>query len=384
MSLDKPIEQRAARSYTQRSVSMARTGVQEIWRWFNSPWSAGAARAASLVDEGPVGQQLRSLDGRAQVHGTAIEIISAQVSDIVRDQARILSILDRQRQAYESIEASLDRLAATTQASAKASDEALQAAGELRQQLTESRSEPQALIGALRSEVADGIHQVQVSLAQEAGSLRSRLGTLPSVEQVRAILGESTTAQEISATRAHLADEIQRVHDAFAQHTSDLQSKLASLPSAEHVQTLIGGGMVVDELATAKQDLTHEIRKIRDALAEVTTGVHDRLAALPSAEQVHTLVGGTIMEEIETAKSVLAEETRKVHAALESATASLRERIAGLPSADQVHALVGATVVVVGEGAGGDNAGEFALDEAFCKLRIFDLLTDRGPVSSCG
>lgn len=347
MSLEKSIGQAPeTQTFGQRGASMVRSGAQRLLRWANAPWTAGAAHTANLLDTGPVGQQLRSLDGRAQVHGTALEIISSQVSDIVRDQARILSILEQQRNAYERIEASLDRLAETTQTSARANGETLQRfAADMRGQLNDGRAGPSELAASIRSEFADGIRQVQLSLAQEAGSLRSRLGTLPSIEQVRAMFGESTTAQEISSTRAHLGDEIQKVHHAFAQHTSDLQSKLASLPSAEHVQTLIGGGMVIDELATAKQDLTQEIRKIRDALAEVTAGLNDRIAALPSAEQVHTLVGGTVMQEIETAKTVLAEETRKIHAALESETAGLRERIAGLPSADQVHALVGATVV---------------------------------------
>ena len=78
-----------------KAREIAKAGGQRVWRWLTAPWTWSASQTASFVDQGPVGQQLRNLDGRAQVHGAAIEIMSAQVNDIARDQAQIMKLLDR-------------------------------------------------------------------------------------------------------------------------------------------------------------------------------------------------------------------------------------------------------------------------------------------------
>ena len=298
---------------------VVKDGGRRLWKWASYPWTWGAAHTATILDDGPVGQQLRNLDGRAQVHGAAIEIMSAQVSDIVRDQEKILSLLNRQSDMFQQLVA------------------------DMRNQLAESRSVPKDLASA-RAELADGIKRVQQTLAEETASLRSRLAPLPSTEQVRAMLGDGTVAQELASTRTHLAGEIGKIHSALSEQTTSVRERLAQMPSAEHVQTLIGGGMVVDELATARLELTDEIQKVRKALAETAASLHDRLTALPSAEQVHALVGKTVAQEAAAARAQSADDAQKVRDAVAQATSGVHDRIATLPSAQQVHTLVGGTM----------------------------------------
>jgi FkbM family methyltransferase len=299
-------------SASGKVLEVAKAGGQRAWRWLSAPWTWSASQTAHFVDQGAVGQQIRNLDGRAQVHGAAIEIISAQINDIARDQGHILKLLDRQTDLFTRLDASLGRLA-----------EIAQETQSVRQDLTSTRHE-----------FADGVRQVQLTLAQEAASTRARLASLPSTEQVQGLIGQGSSGPDLVAARAQISSEIQRVHDTLVAQTADVQARLATLPSTEHVHTLIGGGMVVDELAAARQELAHEIRTVHTTLAQVTQGLHDRLASLPSADQVHAAIDTGLAKELTAAKTQLAE-----------ANADMRERIAALPSAADVHALVGETVV---------------------------------------
>ena len=340
MQLEKPI------AHAANGWSAVKTGARRAWSWVTYPWTWSATQTANFVDAGPVGQQLRSLDGRAQTHGAAIEVISAQVSDIARDHAQILTILDRQRGMFERIESSLDRFAEFAQTASKTNSE----------------------------ELAEGVRQVQLAIAQEAASLRSRLGTLPSTEHVHALIGEGTITQEFASLRTQLTDEIQKVQHALVEHTTGVHDRLATMPSTEHVHTLIGGGMVVDELSTARQELADEIKRVHDAVGQVTSSLHERLAGLPSAEQIHALIEGGVTQEFASARMQLAAEIQRVHDALGEAasrvhqtvahelasartdaagdmhnlhqtfaahTAGVHERLAALPSAEQVQALAG-------------------------------------------
>ena len=350
MQLEKPIAQAAD------GWAMVKTGARRVWSWMTYPWTWSATQTANFVDAGPVGQQLRNLDGRAQVNSAAIEVISAQVSDIMRDQAQILTILDRQRGVFERLESSLDRLAEFAQTASKTNNETLQFAA------------------SARTEMADGIKQVQLALAQEAASLRSRLGTLPSTEHVHALIGEGSIAQEFASLRTQFADEIQKVQQTLVEHTTGVHDRLATMPSTEHVHTLIGGGMVVDELASARRELADEIGRVHDALARVTAGIQERLASLPSTEQIHAAIDGSVTQGLASTKTQLAEEIQKVRDALGEVTSSVhgtvaqefasarthtademqnlhqtfathvsgvQERLAALPSAEQVQALAG-------------------------------------------
>jgi FkbM family methyltransferase len=356
MQLEKPM------AHAADGWSMVKTGARRAWNWVTYPWTWSATQTANFVDAGPVGQQLRNLDGRAQVNSAAIEVISAQVSDIMRDQGQILTILDRQRGVFERLESSLDRLAEFAQSASKTNAETLQFAADIRGQLADNRSVPHDLTLA-RTELADGIKQVQLALAQEAASLRSRLGTLPSTEHVHALIGEGTVTQEFASLRAQFTDEIQKMQRALVEQTAGVHDRLATMPSTEHVHTLIGGGMVVDELSSARQELTDEIRRVHDALGQVTSSIDGRLAALPSAQQIHALIEGGVTQEFASAKTQLVAEIEKVRDALGEEFASARtqaagemqslhqtfathvsgvqERLAALPSAEQVQALAG-------------------------------------------
>ncbi|NOT42678.1 MAG: FkbM family methyltransferase, partial [Alphaproteobacteria bacterium] len=296
----------------RKAMETARTGAGRMWRWMTAPWTWGPVQTASLVDQGPVGQHLRNLDGRAQVHGAAIEIISAQIGDIARDQGALLKLLDRQTDMFVRLETTLGRLT------------------EIAQDTHAVRQD----VGSVRAEFADGVRQVQLTLAQEASSTRARLASLPSTEQVQTLIGQSAPTHALASTQAQLSEEIRRVYDALAANTAGVHERLATMPSTEHVHTLIGGGMVVDEVASVRQELARDIAKVRDALGEVTAGLHERLATLPSAEQLQALIGDRVGQDLAAVKAQVAE-----------ATADVRSRIAALPSAAAVHALVSGTVV---------------------------------------
>lgn len=300
----------------------AKAGAKAVWRWLSAPWTWSAAQTAQMVDQGPIGQQLRGLDGRAQVHGAAIEIMSAQINDIARDQGNILKLLDRQTEVFARLETAFGRLG-----------EIAQDTQSVRQDLTSTRHE-----------FADGFRGVQLTLAQEASSTRARLASLPSTEQVQSLIGQGAVGHELAATRAQLSDEITKVHSALVAQTADVQARLATLPSAEHVHTLMSGGPATDAIASARQDLQHEIKAVRDALSDLTQGLHERLASLPSADQIHSAIDTGVTQELAAAKVQLADDVRKVQDALAAASDDLRQRLAALPSAGDVHALVGETV----------------------------------------
>lgn len=297
------------------AVTAVKSGAARAWRWLSYPWTWGVTQTAAMVDQGPVGQHLRTLDGRAQVHGAAIEVMSAQISDIARDQMQIQKLLDRQSDVFARLESALGRLA------------------EIARDAHDARQD----VASTRTELADGVRQVQLSLAQEAASTRAKLAALPSVEHVQTLLGQASNSHEVG-------DELRKLRDTFVAQTAGMHERLAALPSAENVHTLIGGGMVVDEVAAARQELMQEVAKVRSALTDVTAGLHERLAGLPSADQIHGMIDTGVARELAAAKEQLADDVRKVHNALAAATADVGARIASLPSAADVHALVGETV----------------------------------------
>lgn len=313
--------------------STVKQGSERVWGWLASPWTLDAAYAARMVDQGPVGQQLRNLGERTQAHGTTIEVISAQVSDLVRDHELIRTMLDRHTDVFERMEATLARLAEQSQTQTRTNTETLQFATEVRNRLFESRSVAED-IASVRSELADGVRRVQQTLAEETASLRSRLSSLVSSEQIQNLMGQAPLAQELASARAQLSGEIESIRE-----------RMATMPSQEHVQTLIGGGMVVDELATVRREFAEEIDTVRRALARDVAGLHERLATLPSAEQIQALVGETLLQEITSAKKQLESEITTVHEALAAETTNVHALLASLPSTDQVHTLVGGTVV---------------------------------------
>jgi FkbM family methyltransferase len=325
----------------------AKAGAKTVWRWLSAPWTWSAAQTATMVDQGPVGQQLRGLDGRAQVHGAAIEIMSAQINDIARDQTNIIRLLDRQSEMFARLDTSLSRLSEIAEDSQSAHQD----------------------LAAMRSEFADGVRQVQLTLAQEASSTRARLASLPSTEQMQTFIGhgQGAAGHELAATRAQLSEELSKIHSTLVAQAADVQARLATLPSAEHVHTLMSGGTSADTIVSARQELQHEIKAVRDALAEELAAakgqiaddvrkVHDalgeanadlrqRLAALPSAADVHALVGETAEREGAAARAHSADEAQKVRHAFAEATTGVYERLAALPSAEQIEALLGGGMV---------------------------------------
>lgn len=328
------IESTPQKPVTGQVAEAAKAGARTVWRWLSAPWTWSAVQAATIVDQGPVGQQLRGLDGRAQVHGAAIEIMSAQINDIARDQANIIKLLDRQSEMFARLDASLGRLTEIAEDSEPA-----------RQDLV-----------AMRSEFADGVRQVQLTLAQEAAGTRARLASLPSTEQMQTLIGQGAAGPELAATRAQLSEDISKIHSTLLAQAADVQARLATLPSSEHVHTLMGGGTAADAIAAARQDLQHEIQAVRDALADDVRKVHDvlaeastdlrqRFAALPSAADVHALVGETVEREVASARAHAADEAQKVRQAFADATAGVHERLAALPSAEQIEALLGGSLV---------------------------------------
>lgn len=302
---------------------------QEPTTWSGWLWS-GARRSWTWVTDqftsNPVAEQLRDLDGRAQVHGTAIEIISAQVSDLTRDQREILNMLGR--------------LVAHAETASKVNDETSQIAADVRRQLSDSRSVPQDLAGT-RAELSEGLRNVQHMLAEEAAGVRARLAALPSTEQVQALIGEGTMVQDLASMRAQLNNELQKVQQVFAVHSVGIQGQLANLPSSEQMRSLFDGGTVARELASARTQFADGLQKVHDVLAEQVAGIHERLAVLPSADQVHALIeNGTVAQDMSSTKVQLADGLQKVHDVMAAHSAGVHERMATLPSSEQIHAKV--------------------------------------------
>ncbi len=310
------------------------TEARRTWAWITEPPAH------------PVSEQLRGLDGRAQVHGTAIEIISAQVNDLMRDQRDALRTLDRHRETFERFDATLGRLLEQVEAVAKVNGETAQVAADVRRQLVDSQSLPQDLATA-RVELVDAIRNIQHALSEETASVRTRLAVLPSTEQMQALIGQATVTQDLASTRAQLTNELQKLQQVLAVHTVGVHDQLASLPSADQMRSLFDGGTVAQELTAARAQFSDGLRKLHGALAEQTAGIHERFAALPSVDRVQALIeSGVVAQELAATKAQLAEGLQNVHEAVGAHTAGLHDRMAALPSTDQVQALFSSGAMV--------------------------------------
>lgn len=390
MQRDEPNEK--ATTESSGAWTRVQTGANQVWNWVTYPWTLGASHTADLVDSGPVGQQLRSLDGRTQVHSTAIEIMSAQLTDIARDQSKIFQRLEQHDQSVERIGA------------------------ELRAVIDLSRSLPLEF-EATRDELFKGVRRVQLSLAEETASLRSSLAQLPSIEQIRALFQEQMEAQikhindrlaslptsldlqthvsealaqqltetrtqssgeaqslkdslshtssaildrmavmpsrqdvnaivesaierPLTATRLQLSEEIQNLQHLFAKETADAQTLLAMLPSTEKVQALVSQAPVIDEIAAVKFHTTSEAQRIAAELMRAMSSIHDRLATLPLAEDLPALVVSAVVPEIATTRAQMSEVINRVHQSLLEQKRDVHERLSGLPTIEQIHASI--------------------------------------------
>ncbi|MEQ1755323.1 MAG: FkbM family methyltransferase [Micropepsaceae bacterium] len=367
-----------------------RTGASLGWKWASYPFTAGTTRHLHLVE------QVRGIDGRAQLQGTAIEIISAQVTDISRDQQEIVKVLVSQNDMLERVNATLARLLAQADAASKINAETSLVASDVQRVLQ--------VVASKGTELAEGLKGVQLGLAEEAVYTRTQIAALPSIEQVHALIGEGVLAQELVSTRTQLGDELQKmqqglavhsaamhdqlassrtqvadelrkVHDALAEHASGMHERFSTLASADHVRSLIEDGALVLDLASTRAQLAdglkqvHEVvagqaagiherlatlpstdqvqvladglSKVHDVVAEQAAGVNERLAALASTEQIHAVVnGGALVQDLASTRAQLADGLQKVHQVLTEHSAGVRDRLATLPSTEQVHALI--------------------------------------------
>lgn len=322
-----------------------RTGARQAWEWVKYPFTTGAVRHERLVE------QMRGLDGRAQVYGTAIEIMSAQISDIARDQQEILKRLDRHRDMFERVGASLVQLVVHADTASKVRAETTQSIADIRKRVTDGLAALQELASD-RPALMEGLQRIEHSvtgevatvqarlaalstpdqlqqvLSEQIAALRARLESMPTTDQVQAISGGGAVLQDLASTRAQLTNELQKVLQVLAVYNVGVHNQLDSLPSVEQIRALLEGGVSARDLAALRGDLAGELEKLHDAVSGHVGGLHERLAVLPTADHVHGLIeNGTIAQQL---------------ASTSAQTTGLHERMAALPTAEQINALVNA------------------------------------------
>lgn len=316
----------------------------------------------------PMTEQLRSLDGRAQVQTTAIEVVGGQVGELSRNQRGILQVLEQHQAMFGRIDGMLGRLASQNDASVKFSEETARTLLELRAQLGELRSVP-GDVSAGRAEMALGFKDVERGVSGEISRTRELVGALPTTESVNAMISEGAVAQGLASTRAQIVNELQKVQQVLAMHGVDMCDRLGALPSVEQIRAAIDMGSVAQQLEPVRADMTLGLQKVQDALAQVPglakaelagemQGFHDvmarqladmvaRVSSVPSAEQIQAIVNnGTIATELASAWSQLVDGLQRVQEAVGAHSARIHEQLAALPSAEHVQGLVNGGVLV--------------------------------------
>ena len=334
-----------------------RSGARRTWSWVSSPFTESRTRNLHMVE------QLRGLDGRAQVHGTAIETISARVDELSHDQRDILKMLDRHRDMFERVAVSLDRLVTHAETASKVNAEAAQFAADIRTQLSGEAESVRARLAALptteqvhaligegalaqelvstRVQLGDGLQKFQQALSEQSTQVHERLSTLPSSEQILALTDNSTVIKDIAYTRTQLANELQKVQQVLAVHTVGVHDQLSHLPSSDEIRVLVDGGALARDLAATKTQMAEELHKVHEALTEHASGLHERLVTLPSADHMQALVNnGSVAQQLALTKAQVADQLQSIQEALAAQTVSLHHRLAVMPSTEQVSSLV--------------------------------------------
>jgi FkbM family methyltransferase len=192
-----------------------------------------------------------------------------------------------------------------------------------------------------RGLVAESLQKIHETLGRQSADFLSRVGSLPSTDQVQSLINNSTIATELASAWSQLVDGLQRVQESVAAHAARMHEQLATLPSADHIQGLVNGGALVQEVAKARSDIAGGLQKVSYDTSAQLDGVQSRLAAIPTGDEFRALIGsGTIIQEVAAAKAQLSDGLLKVQAAMVEQGAGVQARLAALPSTEQVHALI--------------------------------------------
>jgi FkbM family methyltransferase len=192
-----------------------------------------------------------------------------------------------------------------------------------------------------KGQVAESLQKIHEALGRQSSDVLLRLASLPSTEQVQSLINNGTIATELASAWSQLVDGLQRVQETVAAHAARMHEQLATLPSADHIQGLVNGGALVQEVAKTRSDIAGGLQKVSYETSAQLDGVQSRLAAIPTGDEFRALIGsGTIIQEVAAAKAHLSEGLHKVQAVMAEQGAGVQARLAQLPSTEQVHAFI--------------------------------------------
>lgn len=309
--------------------SWLRRGARRSWKWVRDNLTSA-----------PVTEQLRSLDGRAQVQSSAIESVGSQVAELSRNQSGILKVLEQHQAMFERVDDVLARLSSQNDGVGKAQEETLRVLGDVRSQLAALRSLPSDLATA-KTEILDGVSGTAQHLGEEGARTRELVSGLPTREQVHAIISEGVVAQGLAATRVQVVNELQKVQQVLAMQGVDMREQLSALPDAEKVKALVEDSGLARTLAATRTEFAGALRDVGEMIGERIAGIDGRIAALPLAADIQAAVDlDSVSRQVEALKAHMSETLNGLNEAVARQTSDVAARLSSLPTTDQVHALV--------------------------------------------
>lgn len=310
----------------------------------------------------PVMGQLQSLEGRTQVHTSAIEAVGQQLAELSRNQRGLFQVLEQHQAMFGRIDGLLGRLVSQSETMVKSQDDTVRMLTGVRAQIGELQSLPGDLAAA-RTDLAAGLREVEGRVLEEVAGTRGQLGALASHEQIQVMLGEGPLAQGLVSTRAQLVNELQKLQQVLAMHGVDVRDRLAALPSVDRIRALLDEVNAAGAVEALGSGLSAGLQQVSASLAERVAGIEARIAVLPSVDHVQAAVDtGAVAQQLALEKGQVAESLQKIHEALSRLpelwrtqlsadvqglhdsmmrqSAEISARLSTLPSTEQVQALV--------------------------------------------
>jgi FkbM family methyltransferase len=293
-----------------------------------------ASTRAQIVNE------LQKLQQVLAMHGVDVRdrlaALTAGLQDVSSTMAERVAGLD----ARVAVLPSVDHVQAAVDTGAVAQQLALEK-GQVAESLQKIHEALARLPELSKSQLAADVLGLHDGMARQSADIAARLASVPSTEQVQALINNSTIATELASAWSQLVDGLQRVQETVAAHAARMHEQLATLPSADHIQGLVNGGALVQEVAKARADIAGGLQKVSYDTSAQLDGVQSRLAAIPTGDEFRALIGsGTIIQEVVAAKEHLSEGLHKVQAVMAEQGAGVQARLAQLPSTEQVHAFI--------------------------------------------
>jgi FkbM family methyltransferase len=169
----------------------------------------------------------------------------------------------------------------------------------------------------------DGLQRVQETVVAHAARMHEQLATLPSADHIQGLVNGGALVQEVAKARSDIAGGLQKVSYDTSAQLDGVQSRLAAIPTGDEFRALIGSGTIIEEVAAAKAHLSEGLQKVQAAVAEHSAGVQARLAQLPSTEQVHAFIEGGTASTVQSTRKLVAEEAQRGQAIAERTASRL-------------------------------------------------------------